>query len=88
MAALSRVASRGRNAEVLRHAARHLVKSLSREAQNELAALIDDYRGGLVPLVAPVTLLRHHTRIHDVAYLEGQTFLSPDPRERMLRNHV
>jgi uncharacterized protein YbbK (DUF523 family)/uncharacterized protein YbgA (DUF1722 family) len=88
MAALSRVASRGKITEVLCHAARHLGKSLSRESRNELAALIDDYRGGLVPLIVPVTLLRHHTRIHEVAYLDGQTFLSPDPRERMLRNHV
>ena len=39
-------------------------------------------------LVVPVTLLRHHTRVHEVAYLDGQTFLAPDPRERMLRNHV
>jgi Uncharacterized conserved protein len=40
-----------------------------------------------VPLVVPVTLLRHHVRNHDITYLSGQTFLSPHPKELMLRNH-
>jgi uncharacterized protein YbgA (DUF1722 family) len=35
-----------------------------------------------------VTLLRHHARHLDVAYLNGQTFLEPHPKELMLRNHV
>ena len=33
-------------------------------------------------------LIRHHVRVHDVAYLKGQTYLEPHPRELMLRNHV
>jgi uncharacterized protein YbgA (DUF1722 family) len=54
----------------------------------ELAAVIDDYRVGLVPLVVPVALIRHHVRCHGVGYLAGQTYLEPHPRELMLRNHV
>jgi uncharacterized protein YbgA (DUF1722 family)/uncharacterized protein YbbK (DUF523 family) len=88
MAALSRLATRGRNANVLQHAAGHLKRLLDAAARAELALLIDDYRKGLVPLVVPVTLLRHHTRTHAVADLEGQTFLEPHPKELMLRNHV
>ena len=49
---------------------------------------IDDYRRGLVPLIVPITLLRHHVRRHDVAYLAGQVYLDPHPKELMLRNHV
>jgi uncharacterized protein YbgA (DUF1722 family) len=41
-----------------------------------------------VPLVVPLTLLRHHVRAHGVEYLAGQTYLEPHPRELMLRNHV
>jgi len=88
MAALSRVASRGRNTNVLQHAAGHLKTLLDAPSRAELAGLIEDYRNGHVPLVVPVTLLRHHTRVHDVAYLNGQTFLEPHPKELMLRNHV
>jgi uncharacterized protein YbgA (DUF1722 family)/uncharacterized protein YbbK (DUF523 family) len=88
MAALTRVATRARNTNVLQHAAGHLKKGLDSASRTELAELIHDYRLGNVPLVVPVTLLRHHARHLDVAYLNGQTFLEPHPKELMLRNHV
>jgi uncharacterized protein YbgA (DUF1722 family) len=54
--------------------------------EQELAATIDEYRRGLVPLVVPITLLRHHARQHETSYLLGQSYLEPHPRELMLRN--
>lgn len=50
--------------------------------------LIEDYRKGLVPLVVPITLLRHHVAKHEISYLEGQLYLEPHRRELMLRNRV
>lgn len=88
MQALSKPATPGRNANVLQHAAGHLKKSLPSESRKELAELIHDYRSGLIPLVVPMMLLRHHARAQNVAYLNGQTFLEPHPKELMLRNHV
>jgi uncharacterized protein YbgA (DUF1722 family)/uncharacterized protein YbbK (DUF523 family) len=88
MAALRRRASRGGNANVLQHAAGHLKQHLDSASRRELADLIHDYRRGLVPLVVPVTLIRHHVRCHDIEYLKGQVFLEPHPKELMLRNHV
>jgi len=88
MAALAKLATPGRNANVLQHAAGHLKQRLDPAARRELADLIHDYRRGLLPLVVPVTLLRHHVRSHGVDYLEGQSFLEPHPKELMLRNHV
>ncbi len=88
MAALSRVASRARKTHALQHAAGHLKKGLDASSKGELAESIHDYRLGLVPLVVPVTLLRHHARRLEVDYLNGQTFLEPHPKELMLRNHV
>jgi uncharacterized protein YbgA (DUF1722 family)/uncharacterized protein YbbK (DUF523 family) len=88
MAALSRRATRGRNANVLQHAAGHLKKQLDSASRSELAELIHDYRKGLVPLIVPITLIRHHVRVHEIDYLKGQLFLEPHPRELMLRNHV
>jgi len=41
-----------------------------------------------MPLVVPLTLLRHHVKRLEVAYLAGQVDLAPHPRELMLRNHV
>jgi uncharacterized protein YbgA (DUF1722 family)/uncharacterized protein YbbK (DUF523 family) len=88
MAALTRVATRGRNANVLQHAAGHLKKELDAASRGELSELIHAYRNGLVPLVVPVTLLRHHALLHGSDYLLGQSYLEPHPRELMLRNHV
>ena len=88
MRALAQLASRGRNANVLHHAAGHLKKRLDSAARTELAHLIDDYRRGLVPLIVPITLIGHHVRRHGIDYLNGQVFLEPHPKELMLRNHV
>jgi len=86
MAAMAIPTSRGRNANVLQHAAGHL--DLDSASRQELATLIHEYRRGLVPLIVCITLLRHHTRMGDVRYLDGQTYLEPHPKELMLRNHV
>jgi uncharacterized protein YbgA (DUF1722 family) len=56
--------------------------------RQELAVTIDEYRQGLVPLVVPLTLLRHHVRRQQVGYLLGQVYLEPHPKELMIRNHA
>jgi uncharacterized protein YbgA (DUF1722 family)/uncharacterized protein YbbK (DUF523 family) len=88
MAALGRRATRGRNANVLQHMAGHLREHLDAPERQELSELVDDYRHGLVPLVVPLTLLRHHARRFGISYLLGQVYLDPHPKELMLRNHV
>ena len=50
--------------------------------------MVADYGRGLVPLIVPLTLLRHHLRRHPVPYLAGQVYLNPEPKELCLRNHV
>jgi uncharacterized protein YbgA (DUF1722 family)/uncharacterized protein YbbK (DUF523 family) len=88
MAALKPIATPGRTANMLQHAAGHLKKFLDPASRGELSELIHDYRKGLIPLVVPVTLIGHHARRYEVDYLNGQVFLEPHPKELMLRNHV
>jgi uncharacterized protein YbgA (DUF1722 family)/uncharacterized protein YbbK (DUF523 family) len=88
MAALAKRATPGRNANVLEHMVGHVSERLDAAQRRELQESIRDYRGGLVPLVVPLTLVRHHARRFDVAYLLGQVYLDPHPKELMLRNHV
>ena len=88
MATLRIVATAKRHTNALMHMAGHLKKLLDPVSKAELVATIDEYRRGLVPLVVPLTLLRHYVRIHAIAYLSGQTYLEPHPRELMLRNRV
>ena len=83
-----RLATTRKNTNVLQHAAGHLKRVVDTESRAELAAVVEDYRLGLVPLVVPLTLLRHHVRRHRIDYLAGQTYLEPHPKELMLRNHV
>jgi uncharacterized protein YbgA (DUF1722 family)/uncharacterized protein YbbK (DUF523 family) len=88
MSTMALVATTKRHTNVLMHMAGHLKQPLDAASKAELVACIDEYRRGLVPLVVPLTLLRHYVRLHQVAYLAGQTYLEPHPRELMLRNRV
>ena len=70
----------------------YLKTHLSSEHKQELLGLIEDYRQGLVPLIVPLTLLKHHLNRHPVpdwvAWKRQQVYLHPYPKELMLRNHV
>jgi uncharacterized protein YbgA (DUF1722 family) len=88
MAALAVIATPRRHTNVLQHMAGYFKDRLDRESKAELLAAIDDYRRELVPLIVPITLLRHHVRFYRVPYLAGQLYLEPHPKELMLRNHV
>jgi uncharacterized protein YbgA (DUF1722 family)/uncharacterized protein YbbK (DUF523 family) len=88
MRGLKVIATVRRNANVLMHILGYFKKLLDSGERGELLGLIEDYRRGLVPLIVPMTLLRHHVRVHRVRYLEGQVYLEPHPKELMLRNHV
>ncbi len=88
METLAVPATTRRQTNVLSHMAGHFKDKLDAPSRRELAAAIEEYRTGLVPLVVPLTLIAHYVRVHDVAYLAGQVYLQPHPRELMLRNHV
>ncbi len=88
MRALAKLATPAKHANVLQHMAGYLKDLLPAEEKRELHQAIGGFRRGLVPLVVPLTLLRHQVRRHRVFHLQGQTYLEPDPRELMLRNHV
>ena len=88
MEALTRLATPARHANVLHHIAGYLRDQLDADSRAELLGLIEDHRNGLVPLIVPITLIRHHARRLGVEYLQGQVYLAPHPKELALRNHV
>jgi uncharacterized protein YbgA (DUF1722 family) len=77
-----------RHTNVLHHIIGYFTKQLDRAARQEALDLIDDYRRGFVPLIVPLTIVRHHVTRLDIPYLRGQRYLDPHPKELMLRNHV
>jgi uncharacterized protein YbgA (DUF1722 family)/uncharacterized protein YbbK (DUF523 family) len=88
MAALAVIATPKRQANVLQHMFGYFSRYLDEDARTELLGLIEEHRQGRIPLIVPMTLMRHYVRRQNVNYLLGQTYLEPHPRELSLRNHV
>jgi uncharacterized protein YbgA (DUF1722 family) len=86
MRALSVVTTPRRHANVLRHILGYFKKTLDAHARAEILSLIDEHQGGRVPLAVPLRLMRDHVKRHNVAYLQGQTYLAPYPSELILGN--
>lgn len=85
---LAHLPSRGRHANVLQHLAGYVSDRIDDGDRAELTEAIHGYRVGLVPLIVPLTLLRHHIRRLQIDYLTDQVYLRPHPHELMLLNHV
>lgn len=88
MQALGKRATPRRHVNVLQHAAGYFKQLADERDRDELRDVIRDFHVGLVPLIVPITLVRHLVRRFEVEYLAGQTYLEPNPKELMLRNHV
>jgi uncharacterized protein YbgA (DUF1722 family)/uncharacterized protein YbbK (DUF523 family) len=88
MDALRHQATVKRHTNVLQHMLGYFSDRLTRVEREELLGLVHDYHGRLVPLIAPITLMRHYVSKYRVAYLQDQLYLQPHPKELMLRNHV
>ncbi len=88
MAAMAELATAKRHTNVLQHIAGYFKKSLDIDDRRELSQIIDDYHRGLVPLIVPITLIKHFLRKAPAPYLAAQSYLEPHPKELLLRNHV
>jgi uncharacterized protein YbgA (DUF1722 family)/uncharacterized protein YbbK (DUF523 family) len=88
MQGLALQATTRKHTNVLQHIMGYFKKQLSAAEKQELLEIIGQYHNKLVPLVVPVTLLRHYVNKYDQQYLKGQYYLAPHPAELMLRNHV
>lgn len=88
MNALNTMATRKSHSNVLEHIRGYLKKHLGGEDKKELSDLIEQYRNEIVPLIVPLTMLRHHFKVHKNSYIDQQNYLSPYPEELSLRNHL
>ena len=88
METLKRKASARSHTNVLQHLAGHLKHDLNDGDRAELRDIIGRYCDEFVPLVVPLTLLRHHFRRHPKPWVAGQVYLEPHPHELMLHNRV
>ena len=79
---------RGTHCNVLLHLSGYLKDALGSDDRRELRRLIDQYREGVIPLVVPLTLLKHHFRRHPDHYIARQAYLQPHPETLSLRNGI
>jgi uncharacterized protein YbgA (DUF1722 family) len=85
---LRHLATHRQHANVLQHLAGYFKKQLDEKEKQELHGMIADYRQGLLPLIVPVTLIKHYLNKFEVPYIQDQVYLNPHPKELMLLNHV
>ena len=80
--------TRRNHTNVLQHLAGYFSDQLESDDRAELGDVIDRYRRELLPLIVPVTLIRHYVRKFNVEYLSDQVYLDPHPDELNLLNHL
>ena len=85
MALLRHPATRCNHTNVLMHAQGYFYRYLTRAQRSELTGLIDSYRRGLQPLLAPITLLKHYMAEYPDAWLAQQRYFEPYPEALRLR---
>lgn len=89
MQGLKKPATRGTHCNTLQHLAGYLKTHLETADRQEIHQLIGEYQQGHVPLVVPLTLIKHHLRHHPDAYLAAQSYLQPYPENLTgLRNAI
>ena len=81
-------ARRSNHVNVLEHIRGYLKQDLDKSDKQELTESIENYRRGLLPLIVPITLLRHHFRRNPNRYIERSYYLQPHPDELMLLNSL
>lgn len=88
MQALKTPATRGNHVNVLQHVQGYLKRHLDGDDKQELTEAIDQYRQGYIPLIVPITLLRHHFRSQPDPFIEQSLYMHPYPAEMMLLNEI
>ncbi|MGL5385431.1 MAG: YbgA family protein [Serratia sp. (in: enterobacteria)] len=85
MRLLQHKATRRNHTNVLMHVQGYFRRQLSSAQRQELARLIDHYRQGMQPLLAPITLLKHYMAEYPDSYLAQQRYFEPYPEALRLR---
>jgi uncharacterized protein YbgA (DUF1722 family)/uncharacterized protein YbbK (DUF523 family) len=88
MITLKKIATRENHMNTLQHIQGYLKKDIDKDDKAELVGTFTDYKNGLLPLIVPITLLRHHFRKHPNEYITQSYYMSPYPGELMLLNNI
>ncbi len=88
MSLLKNIATRKNHVNTLQHIQGYLKTHMDNDDKEELSEIIADYHQGLLPLIVPITLLRHQFRKYPHEYIGHSFYMDPHPGEMMLLNHI
>jgi uncharacterized protein YbgA (DUF1722 family)/uncharacterized protein YbbK (DUF523 family) len=88
MTLLKHRATRKNHVNTLQHIQGYLKNHLDAGDKQELTTNIKQYREGLLPLIVPITLLRHYFRRYPNNYISNSYYMQPHPAELMLLNSL
>lgn len=85
MQLMTHKATRRNHTNVLMHVQGYFRRQLNAAQRQELTQLIDSYRQGMQPLLAPIALLKHYMAEYPDSYLAEQRYFEPYPEALRLR---
>lgn len=85
MTILKKPASRKNHTNVLMHIQGYFRNQLNTRQRTELRDVILHYRAGVLPILAPMTLLKHYLAEYPDGYLLTQNYFDPYPQDLALR---
>ena len=88
MLLLKNKATKQSHSNTLQHIQGYLKNFISADDKAELVEIITQYSDGLLPLIVPITLLRHHFRRFPNEYIMDSYYMKPHPKELMLLNSL
>lgn len=80
--------TRRNHVNVLYHILGYLKKQVASNLKQDLLKAVEDYRQTLVPLIVPITLLKHYLTHYACDYINQQVYLTPYPEQLKLRNQL
>lgn len=85
MSILKHKATRKNHTCTLQHIQGYFKKELTKPQKQALTETILKYREGLLPLLAPITLINHYLHLYPSDYIGEQVYLNPHPESLKLR---
>jgi uncharacterized protein YbgA (DUF1722 family)/uncharacterized protein YbbK (DUF523 family) len=73
---------------VLLHIFGYFKKLITKEEKEHILTACEEYKEGIIPLIAVIKLLNLYVKRFDQTYLKSQKFLNPYPKELALRSDI
>lgn len=88
MESLKKISTKGNHVNVLQHIQGYLKCELTADDKAELCEAIERYRLGQLPLIVPITLLKHHFRNSPDPFIDNSFYMAAYPQELGLQNTI